>query len=173
MKKILSNTKTAIILLLATVLFLGFYTYMIARPISYGMNYHHKSVYEGVVFEGTLKYYPGGKVISQNINFDAPFEMYYYYKNGYVFTLLATTDEEYEDEVAYINENFDEAVAAPFYASKTNAFKQTAEGLDDYMTAYTCTGATVFAIAGGIFELALIALTVLSFLLSKKTKNKE
>ena len=172
MKSILSCKKTAIILLLVTVLFLGFYTYMIARPISYGMSYHNKTVYEGQVFEGTIKFYPGGKVIGENTNFDEPFEMYYYYKDGYVFNLMATTYEEYEAEVDYINENFDEAVASPFYASDTNAFKQVAVGMDEYATTYTCTGAIIFAIAGGVIALALITFNVFSFVLYKRTKNK-
>ena len=173
MKKVFSNTKIAIILLLVTVLFLGIYVYMIARPISYGMSYHNEIVYEGVPFEGTMTFYPDGKVISENSNFDEPFEMYYYYKDGYVFNLMAETDEEYEAEVAYINENFDKAVASPFYASRTNAFKQVAVGMDENATTYTCNGAIIFAIIGGASALALIALTTTSFVLSKKAKNKE
>lgn len=171
MKNFLSYTKTAIILLLVTVLFLGFYTYMLARPISYGMNYHNETVYEGIPFEGTLKFSLDGKVLNENTNFEEAFEDYYYYKDGYVFTLLATTDEEYEAEVAYINENFDEAVASPFYAMKSNAFRQVAVGMDDYNSVYTCTGAIIFAVVGGVGALALIAITALSFVLSKKTKS--
>ena len=173
MKNILSKTKTAIILLIVTVLSIGFYAYMLARPISYGMSYHNETVYEGETFVGTLKYSSEGKVISENSNFDEPLELYYYYKDGYVFNLVATTDEEYEAEVAYINENFDEALASPFYAVKTNAFKQVAAGMDEDATTYTCTGAIVFAVAGGVVVLALIALTGSSFSLSKKAKGKK
>ena len=173
MKNILSKTKTAIILLIVTVLLLGSYVYIIASPVTYGMKYRNETVYEGEVFKGSLKYSPDGKVISENTNFDEPFEMYYYYKDGYVFNLMATNDEEYEAEVAYINENFDEAVASPFYAVKTNDFKQIAVGMDENATTYTCIGAIIFAIVGGIDRLLLIALTVSSFVLSKKAKNKE
>ena len=173
MKNVLSCIKTSIILLVVTVLFLGFYTYMLARPISYGMSYRNKIVYEGAEFEGTLKFYPDGKVINENTNFKEPFENYYYYKDGYVFSLMATTDEEYEDEVTYINENFDEAVASPFYAAKINAFRQVSEGMDGYVTTYTCTGAIIFAAVGGFVALALIAITVCSFVFFKKEKAKE
>lgn len=173
MKNILSYTKTTIILLLLTVLFLGFYTYMLARPISYGMSYHNEIVYEGVAFEGDSKFYPDGKVLNDNTNFEEPFEDYYYYKDGYVFFLLAQTEEEYESEVAYINENFDEAVDSPFYAVKINAFRYFPEGIDREITTYTCTGAIIFAVAGGVSVLVLIALTVSSFALSKKSKNEE
>ena len=173
MKNILSKTKTAIILLIVTVLLLGSYIWIVANPVTYGMKYRNETVYEGEVFKGSLKYSPNGKVISENTNFDEPFEMYYYYKDGYVFNLMATNDEEYEAEVAYINENFDEAVASPFYAVKTNDFKQIAVGMDEDATTYTCIGAIIFAIVGGIDRLLLIALTVSSFVLSKKAKNKE
>ena len=37
MKNILTNTKTVIILLAVTIISLGYYTSMLARPISYGM----------------------------------------------------------------------------------------------------------------------------------------
>ena len=172
MKNILSKTKTAIILLIVTVLLLGSYIWIVANPVTYGMKYRNETVYEGEVFKGSLKYSPNGKVISENTNFDEPFEMYYYYKDGYVFNLMATNDEEYEAEVAYINENFDEAVASPFYAVKTNDFKQIAVGMDEDATTYTCIGAIIFAIVGGIDRLLLIALTAYSFVLSKKAKNK-
>lgn len=171
MKKILSKTKTAIILLIATILLVGSYVYIVASPVTYGMKYRNETVYEGEVFKGSLKYSPDGKVVGENTNFDEPFEMYYYYKDGYVFNLVATNDEEYEAEVAYINENFDEASSTPLYASKTNAFKQVAVGLDEEVTTYTCIGAIIFAIVGGVFALALTALTVSSFILSKKSKK--
>ena len=173
MKKILSGTKTAIILLIATVLLAGSYVYLLTCPIAYGMKYRNETVYEGQSFEGSLKYTADGKVISENTNFEEPLEMYYYYKDGYVFHLMAKNDAEYETEVAYINGNFDEAVATPFYASKTSAFKQVAVGLDEDVTTYTCMGAIIFAVIGGIDRLLLIALTAYSFTLSKKAKNKE
>lgn len=173
MKNILSYTKTAIVLLLVTMLSLGFYVYMLARPISYGMSYHNEIVYEGVAFEGTLKFYPDGTLTNKNTNFEEVMKGYYYYKDGYVFTLMATTNEEHEMEVAYINENFEDAVASPFYAAKINAFRHVAEGLDSYVTTYTCTGAIIFAIAGGIVALTLIVITVFSFVLCKKVKSKE
>ena len=173
MKNTFTKTKTAIILLIVTVLFLGFYTYMIARPISYGMGYHNEMVYDGVEFEGTLKFYPNGKVTNENSNFEEVLEDYYYYKDGYVFILMAQTDEEYEAEVADIKENFDELISAPLYASKINAFTMAFNGLDNDVTTYTCNGAINFVIAGSVVALVLVALTVSSFVLSKKTKAEE
>lgn len=178
MKKILSNTKTAIILLVSTVLFLGFYAYMIARPISYGMIYHSETVYKGITFEGTLKFYRNGKMVVKNINHgetskETTFENYYYYKDGYVFNLITQTDEDKDAQISYINENFDEAVALPFSATKINAFKNVSEGPDGLVMTHTCKGAIIFAIVGGIVSASMIALTASSFLLSKKSKDKE
>ena len=172
MKNILSQTKTAIILLFITVLLLGSYVYMIARPISYGMSYYNSVVYEGVKFEGEIRFNSDGTVLSKNTNFEEPIEMYYYYKDGYVFTLVAKNEEERASEIAYIKENFDEAIATPLYASKTSAFKQVAVGLDEEVTTYTCTGAIIFAVVGGVVWLALFALATFSFVLSKRAKNK-
>lgn len=172
MKKILSNTKTAIVLLVITVLTLGFYTYMLARPISYGMSYTNEIIYDGVAFEGTLKFYPDGTMLNKNSNFEEAFTSYYYFTNGYIFTLMAKTTEEYQVEVDYINENFDDAVASPFYAARINAFKHYYDSIDDAVTTYTCNDAVVFAVAFGAVELVLIALTVLSLVLCKRNKSK-
>ena len=171
MKNILSKTKTAIILLIVTVLLVGSYVYLLTCPITYGMEYRNETVYEGEVYKWSLKYSPDGKVICENINYDEPIEFYYYYKDGYVFNLMAENDEKYKSEVAAINEDFDEAVALPLYAFKTNAFKQVAQGFVNDVTIYTCQGAIIFAIAGGVFALALTALTVSSFILSKKSRK--
>lgn len=173
MKKILSNPKTAIILLIVTLLSLGFYTYMLVRPISYGMNYTNEIVYEGEEFEGTLKFRRDGKVITKNSNLKEEMEYYYYYKDGYVFSLMADTEEEYATEVELINNNFDAMISSPFYAAKINAFKQTSLSGDSDVTTYTCKGAIAFAIAGGVIGLALIALTAISIILYKKKDASE
>ena len=173
MKKLLSKKTTSIALLILTVLLVASYVYLLTCPIAYGLKYRNEVVYDGQVFKGSLKYTADGKVISENTNFDEPIEMYYYYKDGYVFHLIATNDEEYEAEVAYINENFDKAVDTPLYASEINAFKQVAVGMDEEVTTYTCAGAFIFALVGGIDRLLLIALTAYSFVLSKKAKIKE
>lgn len=171
MKNILSNTKTAIILLVITILSLGFYTYMLARPISYGMAYHNETAYEGGVFEGTMKFHSDKTMITGNTNFEEEIESRYYYKDGYVFFTRAETDEAYDAEVDFINKNFDEAIGMPFYADEMNAFRLVATEGDGYITVYTCTPAIVFAIIGGIVIAALIGATCVSLILFKKKTN--
>lgn len=168
MKKLLSNKKTAIALLVATVILLGFYVYMLARPISYGMAYHNKSEYAGGVFEGTMKFYSDETMTNSNTNFYDELNSRYYYKDGYVFFTMADTDEKYEEEVDFINKNFDEAIKMPFYADEINAFRVVATEGDGFETVYTCTPAIVFAITVGIVIAALIGLTSASWLLFTK-----
>ena len=168
MKKLLSNKKTAIALLIATVILLGFYVYMLARPISYGLAYHNKSEYAGGVFEGTMKFYSDETMTNSNTNFYDELESRYYYKDGYVFFTMADTDEKYEEEVDFINKNFDEAIKMPFYADEINAFRVVATEGDGFETVYTCTPAIVFAITVGIAIAALIGLTSVSWLLFTK-----
>lgn len=173
MKKFLSNMKTILALLIVTIVTLGIYAYMLARPISYGMEYYNKTEYNGGTFEGAITFKSDNTMINRNSNFDEELKSFYYYKDGYIFFTLAQTSEEYAEEVAYINENFDEAVATPFYADKINAFELVAEESDGYKSVYTCTNAITFAIAGGIVELLLIGLTITAFIFNNKSKHNE
>ena len=173
MKKILSNIKTVIGLLAVTTILLGFYIYMIARPISYGMEYHTEYEYAGVLFEGTLIFNADGSMVNSNSNFDEKLISRYYYKDGYIFFTMAETDELYEKEVEWINSNFEEAVNSPFYASKINAFRLASEGPDGFKVNYDCAGAVVFAVVAGVIELMLIGLTCTSAVLYKKSKDQE
>jgi hypothetical protein len=170
MKNILSRKTTAIILLVITILSLGFYAYMIARPISYGMGYHNETAYEGGTFDGTMKFYSDTTMLNSNSNLGAELESRYDYKDGYVFFVLAGTEQGYEAEVAFINEHFEEAIARPFYADKINAFRLVAAEADGFTTVYTCTPAIVFAIVGGVVEIALVALTCATVLLWKRKR---
>lgn len=171
MKNILSCKKTTIILLIITIISIGFYAYMLARPVSYGMGYHNQTEYDGGVFEGTMKFHADGTMVNFNTNFNEELESRYYCKDGYIFFVLAETDEEYEKEVASINENFDEAIKKPFYSDEINAFQLVATEGDGFTTVYTCKSAIVFAVVGGVVELALIAFTVAVAFICKKKRT--
>lgn len=168
MKKIILSKITMIVLLVLSVAFLGFYVYMIARPISYEMAYTNSAVYEGETFESETEFYADSTTLTKNSAFKDGVKSYYYYKNGYVFSIVAFTEEGYQEEVEKINADFEGAVNKPFYASKINAFKFEAVGPDGYSLTYTCTPAIVFAIVGGVVELMLIGVTISVFVLSKK-----
>ena len=85
-------------------------------------------------------------------------------------SVAAATDEEYAAEVATINEKFHLLIENPLYAARANAFCVVNETNGDYSTAYTCTSAVVFAAVGGAVGLALVALTVLAFVLRKRAR---
>lgn len=172
MKKLLSSIKIVIAFLSVTILSLGFYAYMLARPVSYGMAYHNSSVYESELFEGTMNFYSDGTMLNRNTTFPEGFESYYYYKDGYIFFTMAQTEEEYQAEIASIDADFEGAVSTPFYASKINAFRLVSEGPDGYTLVYSCKPAVVFAVAVGIVELILVGFSVVSLSLYLKTKKE-
>ena len=177
MKIILSKIKTAIILVLITVLFSGFYAYMLGRPVSYGWKYYDETVYEGVHFEGAMTFDRNGTVQVKNSNFDETLEYYYFHTNGYLFVLDAKTEDERIEEISYIKENFEEAKALPYYGMKINAFlfgygAETAEiGAIDFV--YACKGIVIFAVFVGVLLVAMIVFSCLSVVLSIKAKRKE
>lgn len=157
--------------LILSILLLAIYVYMMVRPISYGMTYHTETFYEDQIFEGTMTIYSDGRMKTLNTNYDSAQEARYYYKDGYIFFVRAETDEDYEKEVASINEDFDGAINTPFYADEINAFKLVCQE-EDFSITYTCTSAIMIAIVGGIVELVLIGLTCASFVACKKAKNE-
>ena len=172
MKKMLSRTRTALTLALVTVIFFSLFAYMLARPISYGLTYQNESVYDGETFTGMMKFYSDGTVVNLNTNFNDELRSYYHYKDGYVFFILENTPEAYEEQVAYIEGNFEEAVNVPFFASRINVFTHVAEAADGYTTIYTCHSAITSAVVCSMIGLALMALTISSLVLSRKSKAK-
>ena len=172
MKKILSCFTTILVLFSVTILSLGFYAYTLIRPVSYKMAYTNSSVYAGVEFEGRMEFYSDSTMLTKNNSFNEGLESYYYYKDGYVFFMLSETEEEYQEEVANINRDFEGAVNMPFYASKINAFRLVSTGPDGYTLVYTCTPAIVFAVVGGIVEMALLGVSITALLMYLKTKKQ-
>ena len=175
MKIILSKAKTAIILVLITVILSGFYAYMLGRPVSYGWKYYNETVFEGVHFEGYFTFDRNGIVHMQNSNFDETFERYYFLKNGYLFILSAQTEDERIEEISYIEENFEESTAMPYYGMKTNAFLHgygaEVEGREEIDIVYACKGIVIFAVFVGVLLVALIVFSCLSVVLSIKAKR--
>ena len=118
-----------------------------------------------------MKFSPDKTMVIRNSNYGIEMKSYYYYKDGYIFFTLAETKEEYEQEVTYINENFEEALKNPFYAYKITAFRLVAEEADGYSSVYICKQAIFLAVVGGIIQLVLIGLTCGNFVLWKKANK--
>ena len=168
-----SNQKKALILSVIAIIWLAVGIFAMTTPMACGVNYFHATMYEGDDFNGTMVFHPNNTMVVRNTNFDEELEMFYYYRDGYVFYLLSTTKAEYEAEVAAINADFEGAVNTPFYASKINAFMISSEGLDDYQSTYLCQITIMMAVIWGAIELALIAFAVAFVIRGKKTKREE
>jgi hypothetical protein len=172
MKKFISNKITMIVLLALSVAFLGFYTYMIARPISYGMAYECSTVYEGTAFEGKLEFSSDSTLLTQNSSFEEGLTSYYFYKNGYIFFTMAETEIDYLKEVENINADFESAINLPFYASEINAFRLISNGPDGYSLTYKCTPAIIFATIGGVTLAILLGFSITSLTFYQRTKKE-
>ena len=139
-----------------------------AQPISYGSHYYHASFYEEEDFTGTMTFYPDNTMVVSNTNFDEEIKFFYYYKDGYIFFPVGETQEDYEKEVAAINEDFEGAVNAPFYASKINSFRLYSEGPDGYRSVYLCQMSIMMLVPLIAIELLLIGFAVRSAKRCKK-----
>ena len=110
-------------------------------------------------------------MLIHNTNFDEEYTVFYYYKNGYIFFVLAQTEAEYQEEVAAINDDFEGAVNAPFYASKVNAFRLSSEGPDGYKSVYFCQASVMMLVAWAAIELVLFGFAIASMIRCKKEKQ--
>ena len=172
MKKRISGRTTAAILVAIAIFLLVSGIHAMTSPISYGSDYYHASFYEGDEFSGSMVFYPDNTMAVHNSNLNEEVTFFYYYKDGYVFFTLATTEAEYEAEVAAINADFEGAVNSPFYASKISAFKLSSQGPDGYESVYLCQASIMMAAVQIVVELALIIIAVASVIRCTK-KNTE
>ena len=159
MKNILSKTRTAIVLLLVTVIFLGVFTFMLTRPISYGMPYHDETAYDGIPFEVTWTFYPDSTVIIDNDNYNEPAVDYYYYRDGHMFFLWVDSPERCQKLTEFIDETYENVEDIPLSPYELNAFTLTSDMVEDLEFILACKGLIVFTVFGGIVAIALIALT--------------
>lgn len=169
-----SYKKLALILAIIAVVLLVVGIYALSSPVFYGSSYYHASFYEGEDFNGTMTFYDDNTMVIRNTNFDDEYKSYYYYKDGYIFFTLATTEAEYEEEIAAINEDFEGAVNALFYASKINAFRLCSEGPDGFVSVYFCQIAIMMAVVLSVMELALIGVILVTLSRGKRetARNK-
>lgn len=173
MKKTTLGKKTALLFAIAAIICLMIGIYSLTRPMSYGAVYYHTSSYEGEDFSGTMIFYADNTMVIRNTNFEEEIQSFYYYKDGYIFFLLATTEEDYAEEVAAINADFEGAVNTPFYASTINPFAMTSEGLDGYESVYLCQHPVMMAAIWAVVELALIGFAIRACVRCKKEKCTE
>ena len=157
-----------LILVVVAIVWLAVGIFGVTCPMAYDTSYYHATFYEGEDFNGTMTFHKDNTMAVNNTNFDEEFVCYYYYKDGYIFFPVGMTQEEYEEEVAAIEADFEGAVNAPFYASKINGFRLSSEGLDGYTSVYICQSSVMMAIVWGVVQLVLLGFTVAAVLRGKK-----
>ena len=178
MKKLLSKKWFMITSIAVAVAMLVFYIIMLARPISYGMNYKYSTSVEGEELT-TIVNVKNNKTAIMTVKTEfttIETEMWIYYHDNYIY-IVGSKEEmkesDYDAEVLYIEDN--RAEAMNYYKDesmlfKTGAFKMEVEGDE-----LKCNGAVVFSILMGIVEMALIGLAITSsiFALKKKPEEKQ
>ena len=180
MKKFLKKLPVMITLVALSVVLLGVYIYMIARPVSYGMAYKYsKKTDENNYYTNSIVVQNSKKVkmiaSGKTLGTEVKKTMTYWVvtkANKFAVVGIAETDmpvptiteEQYNEIVKLLPDNFwesDEAV-------ECTAFKFTVDG-----DTYTCTGAIVFAVVGGVVEACLLTFACLSVVFFIKDKKKK
>lgn len=175
MKKFLSKLPVMIISIILSVALLVFYIVMLARPISYGMNYKYTTTEEGteVSIIINVKNKKTAIVSSQTEYSFYSSEIWIYYSDNYIYLVGAKesmSETDYDTEVLRIKDNRASAMAEYKEGEmllKTSAFKMTIEGDE-----LKCTGAIVFAIVMIIVELAVITFAILSAVFTITNKKR-
>lgn len=168
MKKILRNKLTSLILSIISLAFLIFYLVMLIRPISYGMEYQITYELNNEEYQTSVFFSKDNKISIIDNKTNVTTEAYYYVTKGYLFRCNAQNEEQYYQEVEYINNNFTEAVLTPLYPTRINAFNWSyGNDYDFTKVVYTCNDLISFSIFAGIFELLLIAITATCYIFSR------
>lgn len=176
MKKFLSKLPVMIISIILAVALLVFYIVMLARPISYGMNYKYTTTEEGmeVCIIINVKNKKTAIVSSQTEYSFYSSEVWIYYSDNYIYLVGSKenmSETDYDTEVLRIKDNRASAMAEykeEKMLFKTSAFKMKIE--DDELK---CTGAIVFAIVMIIVELAVVTFAILSTVFTITTKKHQ
>lgn len=195
MSKFLSKMWVMVTLVAVSVVLLGLYLYMVARPISYGMWYsysHVEEVSEGqsTTIEMSFKFINDKKLLFKVSNESNVTETeMWYVKNGRQVLISfgeeaateTTTEEEFDAQLETLKE--DKELWNAIWSGEeipggtvlnASAFKLTphtatpVEGEDEAMS---CSGAVWYAVIMGIVEVALITFAVLSVIYYIKGKK--
>lgn len=155
------------------VLLLGCVVYLAARPVSYNMEYYGETDDEYGFFAAHRWYTRDNYVFIENTNYDLPVVGYYYCKDGYAFDLRAETEEQYAEETAEINSEWEEALKVDFYSNRINAYTLTFARPDGAEMVYTCRDAIVLTVVCAAAALAAAGLGYTYFARHQKAKKEE
>ena len=196
MSKFLSKLWVMVTLVAVSVVLLGLYLYMVARPISYGMWYSYSNAVEvsegqSTTIETSFKFINDKKLLFKVSNESNVTETeMWYVKNGRQVLVIfneeavteTTTEEEFDAQVETLKE--DKELWNAIWSGEeipggtvfnASAFKLTphtvsssSEGSDEAMS---CSGSVWYAVIMGIVEVALVTFAVLSVIYYIKGKK--
>lgn len=172
------STKNGLLLkawicLIAFALLLGGVIYLAVRPISYNMEYYGEIDDEYGFFAGRRYYTREGYEIIKNTNYDLPGVGFYYYKDGYVFSLRSETEEQVALETEKINNRWEDALKVDFYACEINAFRLISIRPDGAVTVYLCKDAIILTAVSTAASLAAAGLSCAYLVRYRKAKKED
>lgn len=189
MKKFLSMTPVMAVLLVLALGGLGLYIGLLARPVSYGMNYTYSTTIEGTGYEEvdgqtqnvTINFESDEKAtLKMEMNGEVSERTYWTVRNGnkvwFVADANSFTYDQFKEAIKEIKADANEWDAIWSEDSNdiqifhVNAFEISSNLSPD---TFKCTGAIVFAAVWGVVEVALIAVAALSLTFYLKGKKQE
>ena len=189
MKKFLSMFPVMVALLVLALGGLGLYIGLLARPVSYGMDYTYSQTLEGTGYEEvdgqtqnvTIIFESDEKaVLKMEMNGEVNEVTYWTVRNGnkvwFVADANSFTYEQFKEAIKAIKADANEWDAIWSEDSNdiqifhVNAFEISSNLSPD---AFKCTGAIVFAAVWGAIEVALIVFAALSLTFYLKGKKQE
>lgn len=194
MKKFLSKMPVMAVLLVLALGGLGLYIGLLARPVSYGMDYTYSQTLEVTGYEEvdgqtqvmTINFKSGKQVTMFNkIGEESGSMDFWYVQNGNKVWLVSPveesiTEEEFDQFIELLKADKEEwdavwsDTSGDIMLFSINAFNLSFLGLNEYGDVdLTCTGAIVFAAVWGAIEVALIVFAALSLTFYLKGKKQE
>ena len=189
MKKFLSMTPVMAVLLVLALGGLGLYIGLLARPVSYGMDYTYSQTLEGTGYEEvdgqtqnvTINFESDEKaVLKMEMNGEVSELTYWTVRNGnkvwFVADANSFTYEQFKEAIKEIKADANEWDAiwsedsSDIQIFQVNAFEISSNLYPDTLK---CTGAIVFAAVWGAIEVALIVFAALSLTFYLKGKKQE
>ena len=195
MSKFLSKLWVMVTLVAVSVVLLGSYLYMVARPISYGMWYSYSNAVEvsegqSTTIEMSFKFINDKKLLLKMSNESDVTEIeMWYVKNGRQVLIFfegsasteTTTEEEFDAQLETLKEDKElwnaiwsgEEIpeGTVFNASAFKLTPHTATPVEGEDEAMSCSGSVWYAVIMGIVEVALITFAVLSVIYYIKGKK--
>ena len=169
MDKIFNRKLTMILLIIISILFLGFFLFVTIKPVTFNNPYKGTAIKNGEEVNYEIKFLDQWQLsISEN---DAePQIVHYLQKGNEVIPLFEIkNDADFFNAITLYSNNW-EFISEYAYVVDISAFGLK---IDKLNLSCTCSSTIIFAIAGGLCEIALIALSIYSIIQNTLNKSSE